>query len=186
MGRRRVAWWVAGVLWLGCAHHGATSPAPAVAQSSVLEVEGNKYVNPKLGFEVSRPEAHWQLDRTGDPGSEGMTIPVILRHTETGAQVFIHVAPAIATPTQYAERLNSGLRSYPGFTASDPEPLPLSDDAVGFRFAMGEKVHGRIAVREGGKGQVFTLMATWPADVEEGVTTEVDQIFGSLHPIPHG
>jgi hypothetical protein len=174
-----VAFWMVGVLGFGCAHQSV--------RAGKGEFEGDRYVNPQLGFELARPERNWQLDPTEEAASqEGKSIPVVLRHAESGAQVFIHVAPAIATPTQYAERLNFGLRSYPGFTTSDPEPLPLSDDAVGFSFAMGDKVQGRVAVREGGSGQVFTLMATWPSDASQGLMSEVDQIFGSVRPIPHG
>ena len=95
----------------------------------------------------------------------------------------VQVAPPIATPTQFAERLVAGLRSYQGFTATDPEPLPISDDAVGFRFAMKNRVRGRIAVRPG-TGNVLMIVATWPVDASDGITDDVDQIFVSVRPIP--
>lgn len=186
MGAKGISVFVVGSIWFGCVHQKAGPAAPVTAQASRGEFEGDKYVNPGLGLELARPERDWQIDATEERNSEGTGIPVVLRHAGTGAQVFIHVGPAIATPTQYAERLNFGLRRYPGFTTSDPEPLPLSDDAVGFRFEVGDKVQGRVAVREGGDGQVFTLMATWPSDVSEGLMSEVDQIFGSVRPIPRG
>jgi hypothetical protein len=69
----------------------------------------------------------------------------------------------VASPTQSAERLNTGLRQQPGFVATDPEPIPLSEDAVGFDFTLADKVKGRVAVLAGKTGQVFLIMATWPA-----------------------
>jgi len=165
-----------------CAHRTASRSDPGQAKGA-----SRRYVDSDLGFEVVRPEGNWQLDANGEgPSSEGVTIPVILRHRDSGAQVVIQIAPAIATPTQFAERLNLGLRSYPGFSASDPEPLPISDDAVGFRFSMGDTVLGRVAVREGGKGKMFMLLATWPANSSDGVSSGVDEIFGSLRPVPSG
>lgn len=183
--------WLLFSIWAGlaaCASHRAGMPQATAGGGEDASTPGaRRYVDSDLGFEIVRPEGSWQLDAKGEPGStEGVSIPVVLRHRETGAQVVVQIAPAVATPIQFAERLNLGLRSYPGFTASDPEPLSLSDDAVGFRFSMGDKVLGRIAVREGGKGNVFMMLATWPANASEGVTTGVDQIFGSLRPIPPG
>jgi len=118
--------------------------------------------------------------------AEGLSIPVVLRHRDSGAQVVLQVAPAIASPTEMAERLTSGLRSQPGFKADDPEPLALREGAVGFAFEMGEAVRGRVAVLEGGKGQIFVMLATWPRAAGSSVTTAVDQIFSSVKPIPRG
>jgi len=183
--------WAAGLLAVGAvacsAHREASAPAGTGGSglaAAAPTASNRKYVDPELGFEVARPTGDWQLDASGEFTSEGIAIPVVLRHRDSGAQVVIQVAPAIATPTQFAERLVSGLRSYGGFTASDPEPLPLSDDAVGFRFALEDKVLGRIAVRAGGSGKVLMLVATWPADASAAVTEGVDQIFISVRPFP--
>jgi len=144
-------------------------------------------VDADQGFEIVRPEGNWQFEANVEPSpAEGVTIPVVLRHRDTGAQVVVQIAPALATPTQFAERLNLGLRKFAGFTASDLEPLPISDDAVGFRFSMGDKLLGRIAVRQGSKGKMFMMLATWPVDASTGVSSDVDEIFASLRPIPPG
>jgi hypothetical protein len=148
------------------------------------DAASRKYVDRQLGFEVARPAGGWQLDVSGESASDGVEIPVVLRHRVSGAQVVIQVAPAIATPTQFAQRLATGLSSYDGFSASDPEPLPLSDDAVGFRFEMEGKVLGRIAVREGARGKVLMMLATWPVGAALAVVSDVDQIFISVRPVP--
>jgi len=178
-------------LWACSAHRGANE-GEAAAQRGMggsglaqgAPAPGNrKYVDPHLGFEVAQPAGgDWHLDASGDSNEEGIAVPVVLRH-RGGAQVVVQVAPPIATPTQFAERLSSGLRSYQGFTATEPEPLPFSDDAVGFRFSMEDRLRGRIAVRPG-IGNVLMVVATWPIDASDGVTAEVDQILGSVRPVP--
>ncbi|MBN1205110.1 MAG: hypothetical protein JXB05_09325 [Myxococcaceae bacterium] len=163
---------------------GAQAPRGAQAAEGSSS-SARRYVDEDLGFEIIRPTAEWQLDETEDQSSpEGMAIPVILRHRTSGAQVVLQVAPAVATPIQFAERLNQGLREQPGFIASDPEPLPLSDNAVGFNFTVGEGVRGRVAVTEGSPGRVFMMLATWPANAPEDVSRSVEALFGAVHPIP--
>jgi len=48
---------------------------------------------------------------------------------------------------------------------------------------MEDRLRGRIAVRPG-NGNVLMVVATWPIDASAGVTAEVDQILGSVRPIP--
>jgi hypothetical protein len=160
---------------------GARATLARAEQSSATR----RYVDEDLGFEIVRPTAEWQLDETEEQNSpEGMAIPVILRHRTSGAQVVLQVAPAVATPTQFAERLSEGLREQPGFVASDPEPLPLSDSAVGFHFTVEGGVRGRVAVTEGSPGRVFMMLATWPETAPEDVSRSVEALFGAVHPLP--
>lgn len=197
MGLRAVV--VSGILVLGmfgCAtQHAASAPGKAqrgevhgasapVEQASFTKPAERRYVDPQLGFEIIRPMGNWQLDANDEITPEGLAIPVVLRQRETGAQVVIQVAPAVASPAQFAERLTAGLRSHPGFTSTDPEPIPLAEGAVGFAFALGNKVSGKVAVVEGKSGQVFMMMATWPADAPTAVAMGVDEVFNSLRPIP--
>ncbi|HEY8207140.1 MAG TPA: hypothetical protein VIG99_06655 [Myxococcaceae bacterium] len=171
----------------GCASQrgtGGSGVAAKPAAGSRSAKAGALYLDSDLGFEIGRPSESWQLDATGEMTAEGLAIPVVMRHRESGAQVVLQVAPAIASPTEMAERLTAGLRSQPGFRAGDPEPLALREGAVGFAFEMGESVRGRVAVLEGGQGQIFVMLATWPRAAEAGVTGAVEQIFSSLRPIP--
>lgn len=200
MGLRAVV--VSGLLVLGisgCATQHAASAPPSTAQRGEALAQGprapierasftkppeRRYVDPQLGFEIIRPAGNWQLDANDEITPEGLAIPVVLRQRETGAQVVIQVAPAVASPAQFAERLTAGLRSHPGFTSTDPEPIPLAEGAVGFAFALGNKISGKVAVVEGKSGQVFMMMATWPADAPSAVAMGVDEVFNSLRPLP--
>jgi hypothetical protein len=170
-----------------CAACGASRPAVTrAAPAAPVEeevVSEARYVDEDLGFEIVRPSVEWLLDETDEQTPEGLEIPVVLRHRGTGAQVVLQVAPAVATPTQFAERLTEGLRAHPGFTTSDPAPIPLSDSAVGFDFQVGEGVRGRVAVREGSPGRVFMMLATWPASAPGDMPRSVDAVFEGVRPL---
>jgi hypothetical protein len=193
---RRRSWLCCGVVLL-CAACGASRSSvankPPVHQSSTVTTvaaeehrsSARRYVDEDLGFEIVRSTAEWQLDETEEQNTpEGMAIPVVLKHRTSGAQVVLQVAPAVATPTQFAERLSQGLREQQSSVASDPEPLPLSDSAVGFDFRVGDGVRGRVAVTEGSPGRVFMMLATWPTEAPGDVSKSVEALFGAVRPLP--
>lgn len=160
---------------------GGAGTAGAVGASS--DAAGARYVDEELGFSIARPGGGWRMDVSGDYTPEGIATPVVMKNEQHGAQVVIQVAPAVATPIQFAERLTEGMRSHPGFVTSDPEPVPLSDDAVGFKFSMGDRVFGRVAVRDGAEGKVLMMLATWPAGAPDEAWQSVDRIFMSVQPV---
>jgi hypothetical protein len=143
-----------------------------------------RYVDQALGFELTEPGGDWTLDQTDEQTPEGLAIPVVLRHRASGAQIVLQVAPAVATPAQFAEKLTMGLRSQPGFITSDPEPMAMSDSAVGFHFAVGDNVRGRVVVRDGSPGHVFMMLATWPTVAPDEVPAAVNALFESVRPLP--
>ena len=163
---------------------GGSGPVAQRSQESLPAPESRRYVDQVLGFELTQPGGDWLLDETDEQTPEGLAIPVVLRHRTSGAQVVLQVAPAVATPAQFAERLTLGLRSQPGFVTSEPEPLPMSDSAVGFQFAVGDNVLGRVVVRDGSEGHVFMMLATWPSAAPEEVAETVNTLFESVHPLP--
>lgn len=161
------------------------APRPFIQEARATS---RRYVDEDLGFEIVRANAEWQLaEREDQRTPDGLSIPVVLRHRKTQAEVVLQVAPAVASPVQFAERLNAGLREQPGFVATELEPLALSDSAVGFHFEVaqeGQSVRGRVAVTEGGRGHVFMMLATWPVDAPEGVSQSVEALFGAVRPLP--
>lgn len=192
-------WWLGwGLLALCTACSGAkqavreppepgTGGSGGVARERVADSEelaSRRYVDQARGFELIQPGGDWQLDETDEQTPEGLVIPVVLRHRASGAQVVLQVAPAVASPAQFAERLTLGLRSQPGFVTSEPEPLPLSDSAVGFHFSAGNTVRGRVVVRDGSPGHVFMMLATWPVTAPDEVPRAVNALFESVRPLP--
>lgn len=191
------AWgvWALGlsVVGAGCAGTrgavGAGEPAdPPPGAVQVMEQSGSalggpeRYVDSQLGFELIRPTGSWRLSITNDPGEDGLVVPITLQHG-SGATVVLQIAPAIATPFEYAERLTRGMQNELGAITGGLEALGLSEDAVGFSFHLEAGVIGRVAVREGGTGSVFMLLATWPSSVTREVTEGVDAIFASVRPV---
>jgi hypothetical protein len=162
---------------------GGSGPVTQEQSLGAPESGPRRYVDQALGFELTRPGEDWLLDETGEQTPEGLVIPVVLRHRTSGAQVVMQVAPAVASPAQFAERLTLGLRSQPGFVTSDPEPLPMSDNAVGFSFAAGDNVRGRVMVRDGSPGHVFMMLATWPTMAPAHVPDGVNALFESVRPL---
>lgn len=191
-------WWLVGVsvVGAGCAGtrsaRGETEPVdpPPGAARVIAQQEARpeavpvaeRYVDAQLGFELVRPQGSWRLSITNDPGEDGLVVPVTLQHG-SGATVVLQIAPAIATPLEYAERLTKGMQRELGAVTGGLEPLGLSADAVGFGFTIDGAVIGRVAVREGGAGNVFMLLATWPTSAPRDVTEGVDAIFASVRPV---
>jgi hypothetical protein len=192
----RWQWWLAVGLLVGaggCATgRPAARPAAAVAPARAVEAvpaslqvqrgEGRRYVDDDLGFQVVRPADGWALNAVDDVSRDGLQVPVVLKH-QSGATVVLQLAPAVATPFQYAEKLTRGLREQLGVEAGEVEPLPLSESAVGFRFRMGAGVRGRVAVREGSPGRVFMMLATWPESAPASVPANIDTIIDSVRPV---
>lgn len=183
---------------LACSHPVAASAATApsgpkddpvgrapLTEGQEVRIEGQRWVDPKLDFEISRPAGDW-LFAPGQPLAEGIAVPVIVAHPQSGAQVVVQIAPAVATPTEFAMRLTNGLRTRPGFNPGSPSPLEGTDDGVGFPFTMGDSVTGRVAILSG-KGRVFVLLATWPTASPSTIVQGVDQIVHSLRTtLPRG
>jgi len=156
------------------------------AEAVAKEEPDRRYVDGARGFEISRPSTAWQLETSQEPLPTGINVPVVLRHPDTGAQVVLQLVPPGITSVQFAEKLNSGLRSHPGVTTSEPEPEPepMAEGAIGFHFSMGRRLLGRVVVVEGRSGQIFMMMATWPSNAQAAVNAGVEAILGSLKSFP--
>jgi hypothetical protein len=159
----------------------STAPAlPAVDPKTAAKDHGATFVDRENGFTIGRPGNGWKF-RPGEAlNTENIVVPLVVTDEGSGAQVVVQVAPAVASPAQFAERLTSGLQSREGFATSEVQPIPLAEGAVGFDFLVGDQVHGRVAIVEGTAGRVYVLLATWPRGSPEGTETEVDFILGSM------
>jgi hypothetical protein len=170
---------------IGVAVWSVACAAPAVGQRTSTRDAVRRYVDAQLGFEVTRPSGSaWQLSTADELSSDGVAVPLIFQHKSSGAQVLVQIAPATATPAQFAEQLTTGMRQVPGLSATDPEPIPLSDSSVGFNFKVSDKVEGQVAVMDGNSGQVLMLLATWPVQSRREVADGVQTILSTLRPVP--
>lgn len=200
---RKVAWAaVAGVVLAGCAGSKAatrgepsdvpvkeasaapeSTPAPvepAVDPKTAAKDRGETFVDRENGFTIGRPGEGWSFRPGEELSTENIVVPVIVVDPESGAQVVVQIAPAVASPAQFAQRLTTGLQARDGFATSEVQPIPLADGAVGFDFAVGDQVSGRVAILEGTGGRVYVLLATWPRGSPESVEKDVENILGSM------
>ena len=160
------------------------SAAAAAPLEPVAQVDEARYVDPENGFEIEKPTSEWSFRSGEELSTESIAVPLVVANSDKGAQVVVQVAPAVATPAQFAERLTEGLTSRAGFETSAVKPIPLAEGAVGFDFEVGDQVHGRVAILEGTQGRVYVLLATWPQGAPGGVEGEIDAILGSMKAQP--
>lgn len=176
----------------GCASGGAARSQsaaqlkPGASGSSEAAHAGSKasgteyFFDAQNGFRIQRPDASWSFKPGRELSTDSIAVPLVIANAASQAQVVVQVAPAVATPSQFAQRLSTGLKSRAGFATGDVEPIPLADGAVGFDFAVGDEVRGRVAILEGKEGRVYVLLATWPQGAPGGVEREINQIFASM------
>jgi hypothetical protein len=141
------------------------------------------FVDREEGFQIERPGASWDFKPGRALSTESITVPLVISSEEDSAQVIVQIAPAVATPNQFAQRLSVGLRARAGFSISEVVPIPLADGAVGFDFRVQDQVHGRVAILEGTPGRIFVLLATWPQDAPASVENDIDHILSSMRTV---
>jgi hypothetical protein len=139
-----------------------------------------KHVDAANGFEIERPSETWSLYPGDEFSTEVIAVPVVLLEEAQGAQVVVQIAPAIASPPEFAERLIEGLSTRGEFSTGEIYDLELAEGAVGFDFIAAEQVIGRVAILEGSNGKVFVLLATWPMNAPQNLDQEIDAILGSM------
>ncbi|HTP29497.1 MAG TPA: hypothetical protein VMK12_28005, partial [Anaeromyxobacteraceae bacterium] len=154
--------------------------APARDPKTAAKDRGNRFVDRENGFSIARPRDSWSFRAGEDLNTENIVVPVIVSDSTSGAQVVVQVAPAVASPSQFAQRLTSGLQSRVGFSTGEVQSIPLAEGAVGFDFQVGQQVRGRVAIVEGSDGRVYVLLATWPRGAPASVEQDVDRILGSI------
>ncbi|MBI5549711.1 MAG: hypothetical protein HY901_37975 [Deltaproteobacteria bacterium] len=205
---RKAAWAVAVAAWAGlslaaCAGPKAVGPGgaeqrevgpadqkaaaapegeapPRVDPKTAGKDHGASFVDRENGFTITRPRECWSFKPGEELNTENIVVPVIIADADSGAQVVVQVAPAVASPAQFAQRLTTGLQSRDGFSTGEVQPIPLAEGAVGFDFTVGDQVHGRVAIVEGSAGRVYVLLATWPRGSPHAVEQDVDDILGSM------
>jgi hypothetical protein len=162
----------------GCA---SSKPASARIGAEGARATSHRFVDDDLGFAIERPDGEaWQFTQ-GSSAPDGIIVPVVVLHEDSGAQVVVQVAPGIASSEEFAGRLAMGLQSKPGFRIGGLTETP--DGGAGFEFALSDLVEGRVRVHEGTSGQVFVLLGTWPTSAPDGVVRDIDRIMGSLTPL---
>ncbi len=170
---------------LACAHQPAPArPEPAAVQAPA---EPLTFVSIEHGFSLSRPAGgDWQFLSDPSLNTDTLVVPVIAVSRATGAQVVVQIAPAVARPAAFAERLSTSLRVRAGFDVGETFPDPTADGAVGFKFDVGDQVSGRVVVMDGAPGEVIVLLGTRPKNAPPEVGGALDGVIASIRLLPPG
>lgn len=171
-------------LGIALAVAGCASMKEAAREAAPEAPGANRFVDGELGFTIDRPSGEAWRFTPGGAAPEGIVVPVVVLHEDSGAQVVVQVAPAIASSEEFAGRLAMGLQSKPGFAIGDLREL--DGGGTGFEFTLSDLVQGRVRVREAPGGRIFVLLGTWPAGVPAGVIRDIDGIMASLATRPMG
>ncbi len=177
-------WWRRGsVLGLALAAAGCAGGkgASGGVGAEAVRPSSHRFVDGELGFTIERPDGEAWRFTPGGTAPEGIVVPVVVLHEDSGAQVVVQVAPGIATSAEFAGRLAMGLQSKPGFLIGDL--TEGADGDSGFEFALSDLVQGRVRVQEGPDHRIFVVLGTWPANAPAAVIRDVDAIMASLTPL---
>ena len=135
-------------------------------------------------FAISRPEGDRWAFRAGIKGPDGEVVPLIAVSSESGAQVVVQSADAVANLKILAGFLAQNLSREQRVHVEEPNRVVArGGEAYGFSFTVADEVRGRVAVVRAGD-RVALLIASWPLGAPPEVADDVDEMIGSLGPIP--
>ena len=135
-------------------------------------------------FALQRPGNERWMFRSGVRGPDGEPVPLLASSEETGAQLVVQSADGITDLKLLARMLSENLSAEQRVHVEDVEKvLTRGGEAYGFNFSVADEVRGRVAVVRAGD-HVALVIASWPMGAPPEVVDDVDQMIGSLGPVP--
>ncbi len=135
-------------------------------------------------FALQRPSNDQWMFRTGVRGPDGEPVPLLALSQETGAQLVVQSADGIDDLKLLARMLMENLSTEQRVHVEDVvKVLARGGEAYGFSFSVADEVRGRVAVVRAGD-HVALVIASWPMGAPPQVIDDVDQMIGSLGPVP--
>lgn len=135
-------------------------------------------------FALARPKSqHWMF-RTGVRGPDGEKVPLLALSQESGAQMVVQSAEGVPDLRMLARLLSENLGKEAAVHVEDVQRvLARGGEAYGFSFTVADETRGRVAVVRAGD-RVALAIASWPMGAPPEVVDEVDEMIGSLGPVP--
>jgi hypothetical protein len=135
-------------------------------------------------FALARPDNQRWNFRSGVRGPDGEPVPLLALSEETGAQLVVQSADGIKDLRLLARMLMQHLALENRVHVEEVEKLlTRGGDAWGFSFSVADEVRGRVAVVRAGE-RIALAIASWPMGAPPEVVEDVNQMIGSLGPIP--
>jgi hypothetical protein len=180
--------WVAAVL---------VSLAPSFASARVTtplgrqpKAEKRGQPTPKLWedrdglFALARPDGGRWIFQARVRAPDGQSVPLFAVAQESGAQLVVQSAEGVSDVRMLTRLLNENLgRQEMVHVESIERLLARGGDAFGFKFTVAEETRGRVAVVRTGD-RIALVIASWPFGAPPEVVDDVDEMIGSLGPVP--
>jgi hypothetical protein len=148
-------------------------------------LQGPKMWQDRSGsFALSRPDNERWMFRSGVRGPDGEPVPLLAMSQETGAQLVVQSADGINDLRLLARIISENLSNEERVHVDEVEKvLARGGEAYGFSFTVADEVRGRVAVVRAGD-HVALVVASWPLGAPPEVIDDVEQMIGSLGPVP--
>jgi hypothetical protein len=135
-------------------------------------------------FALARPDGNRWTFRGGVRAPDGQAIPLFAMAQESGAQFVVQSADGITDVRLLARMLNENLGKQDMVHVESIERLlARGGDAFGFEFSVAEETRGRVAVVRTGD-RIALVVASWPFGAPPEVVDDVEEMIGSLGPVP--
>ena len=122
--------------------------------------------------------------RSGVRGPDGEPVPLLALSQESGAQLVVQSADGINDLRLLVRILSENLSNEERVHVDDVERLlARGGEAYGFSFTVSDEVRGRVAVVRAGD-HVALVIASWPLGAPPEVVDDVEEMIGSLGPVP--
>lgn len=175
----------------------ALSLAPSLASARVTAPLGrapkaDQHVQPtaKLWedgdgqFALARPEGGRWTFQSKVRGPDGQLVPLFASAQDSGAQLVVQSADGITDLKLLTRMLNANLGKQETVKVETIERLPArGGDAFGFKFTVAQETRGRVAVVRTGE-KIALVIASWPFGASAQVVDDVENMIGSLGPVP--
>lgn len=161
----------------------ASEPAfvPVAAARPGHLPQGEPFISKDLGFELDKPPGDsWAL-ATNVTSPEGRSIPVVVAHPESGAQIVVQVSEPVETPEKLAKMLRDKLQAEKTLDLGQPGPLKVDSggEAYGFDFRVKGEAKGRVAIIAVGE-HIVLVVASWPENADQTIVKAVDGVVRSV------
>ncbi len=135
-------------------------------------------------FALNRPTGERWAFRSNLRGPDGTPVPLIALAQETGAQLVVQSADGVRDLRMLAGFLAENLSGESRVHVEQPaRVIARGGEAYGFSFTVADEVRGRVAVVRTGE-HVALVIASWPLGAPPEVVDDVDEMIGSLGPVP--
>jgi hypothetical protein len=135
-------------------------------------------------FALERPDGERWSFQGGVRGPDGGTLPLLALSEDSGAQLIVQNADGLTNVKALASLLAEHLNEEQRVRVDVIERvLARGGEAYAFSFTVADEARGRVAVVRAGD-HLALVIASWPLGAPPSVSEDVEEMIGSLGPVP--